>query len=116
RAIPGGWRVERQEAVLAVEDAEPAGLLGDLERAQVAVVADRLEGQALVRGHDHRAGDGRQLSRLAAIREVGDQLLDLSPDDRALVGIRALSDATLQDVPVHPRARRALGGGRLRDA
>src|SRR5262249_57587033 len=54
--------------------------------------------------------------RLGAVGEVRPQPLDLPPDEGGLVGAGAPPDPAPQAAPVPRGARRALGGGRLRDA
>ena len=61
------------------------------------------EAEALLGGDDDGAGDGGELAGLPALAEVGDELLDLPADHRALVGVRGLADPPLEDLPVHPR-------------
>ena len=73
----------------------------------------RGEGEALLGGDDHRAGNGGQRAGVLAVAVVGDQLVDLAADHRALVRGLALGDALLQHLPVHTRAARcSLGRGR----
>jgi hypothetical protein len=50
--------VEREEAVLAVQDAEHAVLLGDLEQTEIVLARHRGEREALLGGDDHGAGNG----------------------------------------------------------
>src|SRR5207249_541679 len=54
--------------------------------------------------------DRGQRAGVRAVLVVGDELVDLSSDDRPLVGRLALGDPLLEHVPVHPRpgARAAL--------
>ena len=112
-----GHRVQGEQPVLAVEHAQDAVLLRDLEQAQVVLARHRGEGEALLGGDDDRAGDRGQGARVLAVAIVADQLVDLPADDRALVGGLALADPLLERFPVHARAVRALlalAGGLVR--
>ena len=104
-AEPIDVRVQRQQAVLAVDGAQNAFALRHLQRAHARFVFHRLECQLLVARDDHRAGNGRQIARLAALLVVLDELVNLAADDLALVRLFARGDAPLQQVPVD------LGGG-----
>jgi hypothetical protein len=53
--------VQREQAVLAVDRAEDAFALGDLEAADPRTAFDRLETQLLVAGDDHGAGNRRKV-------------------------------------------------------
>ena len=68
--------------------------------------SDRLETQRLVARDDDRAGNRRQIARLAALLVVLHQLVDLLADDLALIGLLARADAPLEQVPVHLRSVR----------
>src|SRR6266480_2471421 len=98
-------RVECQETVLTVEHAQHAVLLGDLQEPEIVVTRDRSEGEPLLGGDDDGAGDRGQRPGVLALPVVHDELVDLPPNDRPLVGGLALADPLLQHVPVHPRAR-----------
>jgi hypothetical protein len=99
-------RVERQQPVLAIEHAQHTVLLGDLEQAEIVVTGDRREGEPLLGGDDHGAGDRGQRARVLALAIVRGELVDLAPDDRTLVRGFALADAPLEAVPVDPRPPR----------
>src|SRR5262245_35062213 len=100
--------VQRQQPVLAVDGAQDAFALRHLQDAD-AVVAGRLEGQLLVARDDDGAGNRRQIARLTALLVVLHQLVDLLPDDLALVGLVARRNAALEEVPVHLRRLRQTG-------
>ena len=68
---------------------------------------DRLERQLLVARDDDRAGNRRQIARLAALLVVLHELVDLAADDLALIGLFARRDAPLEQIPVDFRGRRA---------
>ena len=65
-----------------------------------------LERQLLVARDDHRAGNRRQVARLAALLVVLHELVDFLADDLALVGLVARRDAPLEKIPVHLRRLR----------
>ena len=92
--------VQRQQPVLAVDRAQNAFALGHLQRAHARSLVRRLEDELLVAGDDDGAGNRRQVARLAALLVVLDELVDLPPDDLALVGLLARRDAPLEEVPV----------------
>src|SRR5499433_245057 len=103
-----GQRVEREEAVLAIENAQDSMLLGDLEQSEVVLARHGGEGEALLRRNDDRARDGREGARVFAIPIVADELVDLAANDRALVGCLAFADPLLEGFPVDTRAIAAL--------
>src|SRR5262252_3189282 len=103
-----GQRVEREEAVLAIEHAQDSMLLGDLEQSQVVLARHGCEGEALLGRNDDRARDGREGARVLAIPVVADELVDLAADDRALVGCLAFANPLLEGFPVDARAIAAL--------
>ena len=98
--------VQREQPVLAVDRAQDPFALRHLQDADARVALGRLERQLLVAGDDHRAGNRRQVARLAALLVVLHELVDLLADDLALVGLLARRDAPLEKVPVHFRRRR----------
>src|SRR3989441_3928557 len=98
-------RVEREQAVLAVEHAQDTVLLGDLQEPEVVVTGDWGEGEPLLGGDDDRAGDRGQRPGVLALLVVRHQLVDLPADDRPLIGGLAFGDPLLEHVPVHPRPR-----------
>src|SRR5437870_3065405 len=98
-------RVEREQAVLAVEHAQHTVLLGDLQEPEVVVTGDRGEGEPLLGGDDDCAGDRGQRPGVLALLVVRHQLVDLPADDRPLIGGLAFGDPLLEHVPVHPRPR-----------
>src|SRR2546427_1604679 len=98
-------RVEREQAVLAVEHAQHTVLLGDLQEPEAVVTGDRGEGEPLLGGDDDRAGDRRQRPGVLALFVVRHQLVDLPAEDRPLLGGPAFRDPLLEHVPVHPRPR-----------
>jgi hypothetical protein len=100
--------VQREQAMLAVDGAKDPLALRDLQEAERRVGLDRLELQRFVTRDDDGAGDRRQVPGLAALLVVGDELVDLPPDDRALVGLFARGDAALQQIPVDLRRRGVL--------
>ena len=108
--------VQREQAVLAVEDAQDPVLLRDLQETEVVMAGHGREGEAPLRGDDHGAGNGGERRGVLALAVVGDQLVDLAPDDRALVGRLALADPPLETVPVDARAGGGLRLARLRAA
>ncbi len=94
--------VEREQAMLAVDGAQDALTLGDLQDAEARpVVAQRLELQRFLRRDDHRPGDRGQVAGLAALLVVLHQLLDLLADDLALIRLLVGGNAPLQQVPIH---------------
>ena len=101
--------VQREQPVLAVDRAQDAFALRHLQDADPRIVAGRLERQLLVAGDDDRARNRRQIARLAALLVVLHELVDLAPDDLALIGLLARRDAPLEQIPVHLRGRRRLG-------
>ena len=52
-------RVQREEPMLAVEHAQDAVLLGNLQQAEVVLAGHRREGEALLGGDDDGAGNRR---------------------------------------------------------
>jgi hypothetical protein len=88
-----------RQPVLAVDSAQNAFALGDLEKAHRRIARDGLELQWLVARNDDGAGDRREVARLAALLEVLHELVDLPPDDLTLIG---LSRWTRCGVPADP--------------
>src|SRR5262249_1939898 len=78
------------------------------ERPERRPVFDGLELQGLVTRDDDGAGNRRQVSRLAALLVVLNELVDLSTDDCPLVSLFARCDAPLEQIPVHLRWCRDL--------
>src|SRR5438034_11507421 len=91
--------------MLPVNGAEDPFALGHLENAD-AIVARCLKRELLVARDDDGARNRRQVARLTALLVVLRELVDLLPDDLALVGLVARRDAALEEVPVHFRRRR----------
>ena len=85
--------------MLPVDRPQDPFALGHLERAQHRIARHRLELERLVARDDHRAGNRRQVARLAALLVIGDQLVDLLADDLALIGLLAGRDPPLEQVP-----------------
>ena len=100
--------VQREQAVLPVDGAQDAFALRHLQHAERRAALDGLELQRFVARDDDGAGNRRQIPRLAALLVVGDELVDLPADDRALVGLVARRDAALEEIPVDLRRRGAL--------
>ena len=104
--------VQRQQAVLAVDRAQDAFALGhlqDADRARRRPPAENVSFSS--QRDDHRAGNRRQVARLAALLVVLHELVDLAADDLALIGLLARRDAPLEQVPVdlrRPRRRAAV--------
>src|SRR6266566_5493007 len=99
-------RVQREQPVLAVEHAEHAVLLGNLQEPDVVVAADRREGEALLGRDDDRARDGRERPRVLALAVVRHEFVDLPADHGPLVRRLALADPALERIPVDAGARR----------
>ena len=103
--------VQREQPVLAVDRAQDAFALRHLQRARASDPASTGSNlQRLVAGDDDRAGDRRQVARLAALLVVLHQLVDFLADDLALIRLLAGRDAALEQIPVHlaRTARRLL--------
>ena len=98
--------VEREQAVLPVDRAEDPFALRHLQHADPGPFARRLEAKRLVARDDHRAGNRRQIARLAALLVVLNQLVDLAADDLPLVGLVVGGDAALEQIPVDLGRRR----------
>src|SRR5439155_5023936 len=97
--------VQREQPVLAVNRAQNAFTLGDLEDAHALVAVHGLKRQLLVAGDDDGARDRRQVARLTTLFVILHELVDLAPDDLALVRLLARRDAPLEEIPVHLRRR-----------
>src|SRR5256886_14613398 len=98
-------RVEREQAVPAVEHAPHTVLLGGLQEPEVVVTGDRGEGESLLGGDDDCAGDRGARPGVPGPLAGRHQLVDLPADDRPLIGGLAFGDPLLEHVPVHPRPR-----------
>ena len=94
-----GELVEREEAVLPVEGPQDAGLIRQLERARVGAAARGGELESLLRDEEHAARDRRQRPGVGALEVVGDQLVDLLLDDRALEGMLGGRDLPSRGTP-----------------
>src|SRR5262249_27367157 len=62
----------------------------------------RSEVEPAVRDQEHRARHGGQGPGVGALDVVVDQLGDLLPDHRTLVGLPALADPPLEQLPADP--------------
>ena len=105
-AEPLDVSVQREQAVLTVDGAQNAFALRHLQHADRCAFGRRFEAERLVARDDHRAGNRRQVARLAALLVVLDQLVDLAADDLPLVGLVAGGDAALEQIPVDLGRRR----------
>ena len=85
---------------------ENAFALRDLEPPDHAPRLDRLERELLVGRDDDGAGNRGQIARLSALFVILNELLDLPPDDVALIGLLARRDAPLEQVPLDLRLGR----------
>ena len=98
-------RMEREQAMLAVDCTQDSFALGHLEAANRRTVHRRFECKLLVTRDDHGARDGRKISRLSTLLVVLHEFVDLSPDDLTLIGLLARRDPALEQVPIHLRGR-----------
>ena len=101
--------VQGEQAVLAVNRAQDAFALGHLQDADALVAVGRLKRQLLVARDDDGARNRRQVARQAALLVVLHELVDLLPNDLALVSLFARRDAPFEEVPVHLRGRGQSG-------
>ena len=92
--------VQRQQPVLTVDRAQDAFALGHLQPAKHAAGFDWVECQLLVGRDDHGAGNRRQIACLPALLVVLHELVDLLPDDLALIGLVTRRDPPFEQVPI----------------
>jgi len=93
--------VQREQAVLAVDGAQDAPLALGTLRSRI----DGSPGMASkfrCSSHEMMTAPGIDGSRApGALLEVGDELIDLLPDDLALIRLLTRGNAALQQVPPH---------------
>ncbi|MEK7219784.1 MAG: hypothetical protein AAB253_01225 [candidate division NC10 bacterium] len=76
--------MQRQQAMLPVQNPEDARLLRDQELADASAGPAGFEFQPALRDHDHGPGYRRKILRVAAVLVVLEQLLDLPPNEGPL--------------------------------